>query len=100
MKNLLLMEESEFKELILKIDRIENYLLETEKGHPEKSGWLSNDAACTLLNVTPRTMQKYRDNGVLSFSKVGSKIYYKRTDLEKHLESYYYTSFNSDRRGE
>ena len=60
--------------------------------------WLSNSEACEFLDVTPRTMQNYRDNGVISFSKVGSKIYYKLNDLETHLESHFFTAFNTGRR--
>jgi excisionase family DNA binding protein len=60
--------------------------------------WLSNPEACDFLGVTLRTMQNYRDNGLISFSKVGSKIYYKLSDLETHLEANFFEAFNTGRR--
>lgn len=74
------------------LDKIEERLekisskLEEIKDHSNVKTWLSNSEACNFLDVTPRTMQKYRDEGILSFSKIGAKIYYKISDLEKHLE--------------
>ena len=62
--------------------------------------WITNAEACKSLGVTPRTLQNYRDKGIISFSKVGSKIYYKQSDLEDHLESHYFAKFNKGRRGE
>ena len=60
--------------------------------------WLSNPEACDFLGVTLRTMQNYRDDGLISFSKVGSKIYYKLSDLEAHLEANFFEAFNTGRR--
>ena len=95
---MILIEEESFKELLLKMERIENYLTEFRTSNPNQSNWISNEEACKILNVTPRTMQNYRDNGIISFSKVGSKIYYRLNDLEEHLESHFHTAFNNERR--
>jgi excisionase family DNA binding protein len=62
------------------------------------SKWLSNSEASDYLGVTARTLQNYRDHGILSFSKVGSKIYYKVSDIEEHLESHLQVAFNKGRR--
>ena len=70
--------------------------IQTEK--PQSKEWVTNPEAAEILNVTLRTLQNYRDNGILSFSQIGSKIYYKSSDLEKHLERHYVTSFNEIKR--
>jgi hypothetical protein len=91
---------------IPKLDEIQNQIKElakriTEIQKQDKSPkWFSNSDACKFLGVTPRTLQNYRDKGVISFSKSGSKIYYKQSDLEDHLESHYYPAFNKGRRAE
>ena len=80
-----------------RLEVISSKLEEIQNQKPLKR-WLSNSEACEFLEVTPRTMQNYRDNGLISFSKVGSKIYYKLSDLEAHLEANFFEAFNTGRR--
>ena len=42
---------------------------------------------CKLLNISKRTLQHYRDTGVLPFSQIGHKCYYRREDVELLLQS-------------
>lgn len=51
--------------------------------------WLDNQDVMDLLKVSPRTLQNLRDTQALPFSKVGGKIYYKASDVEKYLEGGY-----------
>ena len=47
--------------------------------------WLHNGDVCQLLNISKRTLQHYRDIGVLPFAQIGHKCYYKREDVERLL---------------
>ena len=47
--------------------------------------WLHNGDVCRLLNISKRTLQHYRDTGVLPFTQIGHKCYYKREDVETLL---------------
>ncbi|KAA6331056.1 hypothetical protein EZS27_020296, partial [termite gut metagenome] len=38
---------------------------------------------CELLQISPRTLQTYRDNGILPYSQIGRKCYYKTSDVEQ-----------------
>ena len=49
--------------------------------------WLHNGDVCRLLNISKRTLQHYRDTGVLPFSQIGHKCYYKREDVGRLLET-------------
>ena len=49
--------------------------------------WLHNGDVCRLLNISKRTLQHYRDTGVLPFAQIGHKCYYKREDVERLLQS-------------
>ena len=49
--------------------------------------WLHNVDVCRLLNISKRTLQHYRDTGVLPFAQIGHKCYYKREDVEGLLET-------------
>ena len=64
----------------------------------EQKRWLTNKEVSEMLSVTPRTLQNLRDKGEIGFSKVGSKIYYKQSDLNAFLESHYHKAFNAGRR--
>jgi len=47
--------------------------------------WLNNQDVCQLLNISKRTLQTYRDNGILPFSKIRHKMYYRLEDVERVL---------------
>lgn len=45
-----------------------------------------------LLKVSRRTLQKWRDSGLIEFSAIGNKFYYKSSAIEKMLEKHLITS--------
>jgi hypothetical protein len=47
--------------------------------------WLDNQDVCIILNISPRTLQTYRDNGTLPYSQVNHKMYYKPEDVQAAL---------------
>ena len=51
--------------------------------HTQKvENWLDSQEVCLLLGVSKRTLQYYRSSGRLAYSQIGSKIYYKSSDME------------------
>jgi len=52
-----------------------------------KEQWLGNEDVCGLLQISPRTLQSYRDNGILPFSQIGRKCYYKVSDVEQLINN-------------
>lgn len=52
--------------------------------------WLDNQEVMELLKASTRTLQNMRDQRILPYSKVGAKIYYRATDVQKLLEDNYY----------
>ena len=56
--------------------------------HTQKvENWLDSQEVCLLLGFSKRTLQYYRSNGRLSYSQIGSKIYYKSADIEKIISN-------------
>ena len=51
--------------------------------------WLSSEEVCHLLSISKRTLQSYRDRGVLPYAQIGRKIYYKASDLDEYLDAHY-----------
>jgi len=54
-------------------------------GDRDMKEWLDNQDVCQLLNISPRTLQTFRDNGTLAYTQISHKTYYKPTDVEKIL---------------
>lgn len=45
--------------------------------------WIDNQDACLILGVGPRTLQTFRDNGTLAYSRISHRVYYKPEDVRK-----------------
>ena len=43
------------------------------------------DFVCEKLNVSKRTLQTYRDGGLLAYSQINHKIYYRLEDVEAFI---------------
>lgn len=50
--------------------------------------WLKSAEVRKLLNISPGTLQNLRINGTLTYTKVGSILYYRYTDIMKVLENH------------
>ena len=81
----------EYEAIIQKLDQVLELLSEKSKKtrNPLEEIWLDTFEAARLLKVSTRTLQNYRDNGTLPFSKIGSKIYFKSSDIEFMLTEHY-----------
>jgi DNA-binding transcriptional MerR regulator len=63
----------------------------TEKPSDETplEDWLDNQDVMQTLHISPRTLQTLRSNGILPFSRIGNKTYYRRQDIIKILSDNY-----------
>lgn len=57
-----------------------------QPGQGQSKKWLKSIEVRKMLNISPGTLQNLRINGTLSYSKVGSIMYYKLEDINKILE--------------
>lgn len=85
-----------WEEVKTNLDAIKAKLDNIQKSPALPEHWLSNREVSDLLGVTKRTLQRYRDGGVLPFSHIGGKIYYKVSDLVKVLEKNYCSDFANE----
>jgi predicted site-specific integrase-resolvase len=51
--------------------------------------WIDSQIVLQTLKISPRTLQRPRDNGTLPYSRLGRKIFYKESDIEKVLTDNY-----------
>lgn len=45
--------------------------------------WLDNQDVCRILNISKRTLQTYRDNGTIPYTRIEHKMYYKACDISQ-----------------
>lgn len=75
MKQFIAIDDEAFEQIMSKLDNLEKRLqpTKTETG----IGWLNNEQFCEALQISKRSAQNYRDQGLIPFSLVGGKVYYK-----------------------
>ena len=66
------------------LDGIENFMANSR---PTLGGerFLTDREVSARLKVSRRTLQDYRNNGILPYTQVGGKILYRASDIEKTL---------------
>lgn len=94
--NAVILKQEEYNELINSIKEIKTKLSEKSKSIADE--FIENDGFLKLMKISRRTAQTWRDEGVISFSQQGKKIYYRHTDIKKFLDANYNKAFNSKRR--
>jgi len=82
-------ESEAFSEITNQINEIKQNLKEIIEGkvHANKP-LMNNDELKEFLGVSKRTLQNYRDKGLIGFSQVGSKIYYTNKNIQDFIEKY------------
>lgn len=73
------------------IKTIKAYLLNFHKSRLEQFSdeWIDGQVVMQTLHISKRTLQSLRDSGVLPYSRINGKFYYKVSDMEALLESNY-----------
>ena len=61
--------------------------LAEQNGEKSLNNWMDNQDVCQILNITKRTLQTYRDSGIIPYTQIGHKIYYKPEDVERIIKN-------------
>jgi len=77
-----------FQKLVERLDSLETYFKNVAKQQPLSEAWLDNQEVCKLLKVSKRTLQNYRDEGIITYSQVKGKIYISASAIEEHLKNH------------
>ena len=62
--------------------------LELQELKNEKDAFYSNEEFIKLMNISKRTAQNWRDEGKITFSQIGGKIYYSTEDITIMLNNH------------
>ena len=76
----------EFQELMKRLVSIETLLLEKQKSPAEVI--YDNSDFIRLMNISKRTAQDWRDEGLITYSQIGNKIYYTQAHINEFIETH------------
>lgn len=77
------------KALAHEISILKTYVIGSVKNPAAQKEWLDGQEVMQYLHVSKRTLQNLRATGLLPYSQVNGKFYYKASDVEALLESNY-----------
>ena len=86
-----ILSKAQFSELTTRLDTLQN-LISTQPDATKKT-IMYNEEFMNFMGISKRTAQSWTDEGKISFSQVGNKIYYKMADVDKLLAENYNKSF-------
>ena len=92
----IILSAQQYKELVNRLDVLNKRLEEKQKSQDDT--YLDNQEFLQLMNISKRTCQSWRDEGKISFSQIGSKIYYRMSDVQKLLDKNYKQAFSNKRK--
>ena len=84
------------KEFICSLDSMLNgieSIVKRYKPHLNGERFLSNHEVSKKLNVSLRTLQEWRDTGLIPFIQIKGKIIYRQSDIDKLLQKHYFESW-------
>ena len=80
-------ESKAYKELLQKIENIADYIAKKQLDTPPKAEvWLNSNEVADLLNISIRTLQRLRDDNMISYTMLRGRCLYKLSDIEKSLQ--------------
>ena len=85
-------ETPEMKQLISGIKDVNKRLREIAQTHRPLFGgeiYLTGREVCERLFISPRTLQDYRDKGIIPYTQIAGKILYKLSDINRLLQENY-----------
>ena len=79
------MESAVWQQMLERMERIEKYVKDAKEQVTVNDDelWVDNDQACRLLCVEKRTMQYYRSEGKIRYSRFGKQLRYRLSDIEE-----------------
>ena len=86
------MEADDMQVVLSAISGVSKRIKEVPQTHKPLFGgehFLTGKEVCERLYISPRTLQDYRDRGIIPYTQFAGKILYKASDLEKMLKDNY-----------
>ena len=80
--------EEKLDALIVKVDKLSQMIARKAKSERYAGAELMDDKEVQLyLNVSQRTLVNWRSKKIISYTMIGEKLYYQKSDIEHLLKS-------------
>ena len=80
-------EKAEYEQLLNSVKKTVTDIRTIAEECSINSEWVENGELAEILELSKRQLQGYRERGVLGFSTIGRKIYYRRAEVEKLIKN-------------
>ena len=86
------MEADDMQVVLSAISGVSKRIKEVAQTHKPLFGgehFLTGKEVCERLYISPRTLQNYRDKGIIPYTQFAGKILYKESEIERILKNNY-----------
>lgn len=83
--------KDQYNKLLERLDTLQKEL-STKQKNPKEVIYDSADLL-KILNISKSTLQRMRDEGLIGFSQVQGKFYYRQSDINEMLDRHYKPPF-------
>ena len=84
-KKILIIDEKKFDALMEKVELLCNILPVNKE--VSREDYLDSKEVMRVLGICQKTWQTYRDKKIIPYTKISRKVYVKRSDLDKFMQS-------------
>ena len=84
-----LLQEDEFNKILQEFQEIKSLLKATQKNQAQIEKLLTVKEVAQILKITTRSLQNWRDQKLISFIQIGSKVLFRTSDVEDFLMSHH-----------
>lgn len=92
-------ETSAFIEMNNALLKIEKQLKSLETYKSGLNDWLDNQDVCTILDISERKLLSLRQKGMIPYSRIERKVYYKKDDIMDYMKRNIKTFINNNGNG-
>lgn len=90
---------AEYSEILSRLDSLSKQVELLKNSNSFNRQIRSVKETCDLINVSPRTLQRYRDLGKIGFTQVGSKILFTADHIQAFMAANNVEPFNPRKHG-
>lgn len=83
--------QDQYDKLLQRLDDLQKELSQKQR-NPKEAIYDSADVM-QVLNISKSTLQRMRDEGLIGFSQVQNKFYYRQSDINEMLDKHYKPPF-------
>jgi hypothetical protein len=80
---IIVIEKQAFERMKRSFENFTHQVRELCESRQDKGEWLTGEEVCSFLHISKRTLQTYRDTGIIPCSRIGRKYFYKTSDVER-----------------